>query len=287
MIMILWCSKNVIFSLTNQQHNHAKYDKSITLFSPEGDLLQVAYAQMACEKGEPLVCTISMGGILLCYKSQPSDALLDRRAVDKVSQIDDNIWLTFAGLGGDGRAMVRLGRSFCGDFRTKFGCAPSVMSLARAIGELQHGATLKGGERPFGIHVLVCGYDENSSKPVVCTIKASGEVSQWKATAIGRKRESLCRTLENVFRDDWTLKEAANYVCDILRSQTNDGNNNYCDNDKLKLKDETDDAVIDSDKFDLYVFGPKTSSANENARCQSYFSVSDASCLDEVSSNNG
>jgi 20S proteasome alpha/beta subunit len=172
-------------------------DKSINLFSPEGDLLQVGYAELASEKGSTVVCLpTSDDGIVICIESNPDfDILLDRRSADKLSKIDDNIWLTFSGLVGDGRSIVRSARSFCSSHHKIYGCSPSVSAVANHLGDIQHEATFSGGElslidecpisnlecdysgqRPLGVHALVCGFDEDGSKPRIFSVRASGKI---------------------------------------------------------------------------------------------------------------
>jgi 20S proteasome alpha/beta subunit len=131
-----------------------RYDKSISLFSPDGDLLQIKYADKAGANGLSLVCIITAANsIVLCSPALPSHNLMDRRCVDKVSKVDEGIWVAFAGLLGDGRYITRKARQFCNSYQMKFGCRPDVAALAHHIGSLQHEASVKGGKmRP---HALV------------------------------------------------------------------------------------------------------------------------------------
>jgi len=180
----------------------SRYDRSINIFSPEGDLLQVAYADIAGSKGESLVCIVTNDSCaVLCTPSPINEALLDRRSTDKVCKVDENIYAAFAGLAGDGRSLVRVARKICTNYRLKFGCSPSVQYLSKAIGEVQHEATLTGGERPYGVHMLLFGFDQNAqaASPSVFLSKASGHVSQWKAVAIGKNADKALLHMEKKF----------------------------------------------------------------------------------------
>jgi 20S proteasome alpha/beta subunit len=124
-----------------------RYDKSISLFSPDGDLLQIKYADKAGANGLSLVCIVTAANsIVLCSPSLPSHGLMDRRCIDKVSKVDEGIWVAFAGLLGDGRYIIRKARQFCNSYQMKFGCRPDVAALAQHIGSLQHEASVKGGK---------------------------------------------------------------------------------------------------------------------------------------------
>ena len=124
-----------------------RYDKSISIFSPEGELTQIKYADRAGENGLSLVCiSTTDNSIVLCTPAAPTYSLLDRRCIDKVSKIDEGIWIVFAGLVGDGRHVTLKARQFCNDFQVKFGCRPTVSAVAQHIGSLQHEVSLTGGK---------------------------------------------------------------------------------------------------------------------------------------------
>ena len=167
----------------------APYDKSARFFSPDGELMQLSYADQAGENGESLIClvTAEQSIVLVCPSlSSSSSQLLDRRCVDKISRIEDGIWIATAGLLGDTRHLVREARIFCVDQRKKFGARATVKSVASYVGRLQYESTLQGAVRPLGVHVITCGFDESLKKktsartgggnsPVVYLSRASGD----------------------------------------------------------------------------------------------------------------
>ena len=216
------------------------YDRHINVFNPDGELLQSKYAAEAANKGDTVVCLIhrrvpeinledKMGvesdnrqEILIGIASEPRDVFLDRRGVDMVNKVDENIWALCTGLAGDGRAIVRLIRKVCMNYHSKFGAAPTLEYLATIVSEMQHDFTLSGSERPYGVTVLLVGYDEGSIEPCVFQSSVDGTVTQWLATSAGRGAdeclELLCDRIvvENTAMDTQSKYEAENLVLEAL-----------------------------------------------------------------------
>lgn len=189
----------------------SRYDKDPRCFSPEGDILQLTYADRAGENGQSLVCLVTAEGsiVLVCPMEQESSRLLDHRSIDKVSRVDDGIWIASAGLLADSRQLVRQARKYCINYRARYGARPSVKSVAHHIGSLQHDASLTGGLRPFGVHLLTAGFEEKFDPagapqkiPAVYLSRASGEVTQWNAIAIGRFSGKMIQLLEDTVYAD-------------------------------------------------------------------------------------
>ena len=170
------------------QSNDKRYDKNVNLFSANGELLQVQYAKEAGLKGASILCShTSDGEVVLCIPTrEDTQTLQDRRSVDKVAKISEGMWLAFSGLAGDGRAITKSARNFCNDYQFQFGIIPTVRSVARHIGEEQHESTLTGGRRPYGVQMLLIGQEEEDGELSVYKSEPSGEVSSWKAVAIGK-----------------------------------------------------------------------------------------------------
>ena len=82
------------------------YDRHINVFDTQGELMQVRYAEEASERGETIVCLTAHENskldqdhgpnhVVLGISSKAEDILLDRPGIDKVSKVDDNIWVAW------------------------------------------------------------------------------------------------------------------------------------------------------------------------------------------------
>ena len=61
--------------------------------------------------------------------------------------------------------------------------------------------------RPFGIGLIVAGYDEIEG-PQIFQIEASGTYYSWKATALGRGGSTAKQFLEKRYTDDLDIEDA-------------------------------------------------------------------------------
>jgi 20S proteasome subunit alpha 2 len=66
--------------------------------------------------------------------------------------------------------------------------------------------TQSGGVRPFGVSLLVAGFDDEG--PQLCQIDPSGSYFSWKATAIGKNMVNAKTFLEKRYADEIELEDA-------------------------------------------------------------------------------
>ena len=67
-------------------------------------------------------------------------------------------------------------------------------------------AAESGGVRPFGVSLLLAGYDENG--PQLYQIDPSGSYFAWKASAIGKNMTNAKTFLEKRYSEDMEIEDA-------------------------------------------------------------------------------
>lgn len=184
----------------------AGYDRSITMFSPEGHLYQVDYASKIIEKGSPAVAVIYKQGIVLIADKKIHSTLIIPESVEKIFKIDNHIWTACAGLIGDGRRLVEYARQLSQENRTYFDQPIEVETLVKKIASVIQYFTQYGGGRPFGVSLIIAGFDTLGKH--IFEVEPSGAITAYKALAIGQNRQKLMDYLEKNYKDNLSLEEA-------------------------------------------------------------------------------
>jgi len=182
-------------------------DFSLTTFSPSGKLVQIEYALQAVAAGKTSLGIKATNGIVIATEKKSSSILIDSSMLDKVSIICPNIGFVYSGMGPDFRILVNSARKSAQAYWKMYGEYPPTRVLTQEIASVMQKATQSGGVRPYGVSLLVAGWDATRG-PSLYQVDPSGSFWAWKASAIGKNMVNAKTFLEKRYNDDISLEDA-------------------------------------------------------------------------------
>lgn len=182
------------------------YDRAITVFSPDGRLLQVEYARKAIDLGATALGVQCADGVVLMADRFRTDALLVDDSVKKIFQLDEHIITAAAGIISDARVLVKRVRLEAQQHKMTYGEKTDVESLVKFVADIKQAYTQYGGIRPFGISLLMGGIDKKGIHLYITD--PTGTYFKYRAKAIGSKSAEINKILEKQYKNDIKVEDA-------------------------------------------------------------------------------
>jgi proteasome alpha subunit len=187
------------------QHQMMGYDRAITMFSPDGRLLQVEYAKKTVKQGSTALGMVCKDGVLLVADKRIVDKFIIPESVEKIFMIDDHIAATASGILSDARVLIERAQLKAQQHKVTFDAPIDTVSIVKDICNLKQICTQSGGLRPFGVSLLIAGIDEEG--PKLYETDPTGIFFQYRATTIGEGDTEIEKIFEKEYRKDLTIEE--------------------------------------------------------------------------------
>ena len=204
-------------------HQLMGYDRAITMFSPDGRLLQVEYAKKTVRQGSTAIAMTCSDGILFVTDKRIVDVLVVPEAVEKVWQIDDHIGVTASGILSDARVLIERAQLRAQQNQVTFDSPIDVGSIVKDIANLKQLTTQSGGYRPFGVSLLIGGIDIDG--PKLYETDPTGIYFRYKASVIGEGEIEVENILHKEYKETMSVQECFQLALSALKRVVDKGFN--------------------------------------------------------------
>ena len=196
------------------QHQMMGYDRSSTMFSPDGRLLQVEYAKKTVKQGTTAIGIICKNGVILVADKRVSEKLIIAKSVEKIYEVDEHIAATASGILSDGRILIEKAQLLGQQHKVSYDTPVDILSLVKEICDVKQAYTQYGGARPFGVSILFAGVN---NKPELFVTDPTGIFFSYKATAIGEGEAEIKDILNKKYKDNMSLDEGIKLAVKALK----------------------------------------------------------------------
>jgi len=200
---------------TDIQHQAMGYDRTATMFSPEGTIIQVEYAEKATKWGSSSIGMVCTDGVFIIADKRIDDKLIVSKSANKVYEIDSHIIASAAGVVADARVLVERVQVLAQQHRVTYDSAIEPELVIKEIANLKQQFTQYGGARPFGVFFMLAGM--NDKKPELFVSNVSGNYFSYHANAIGENDERIKEKLREKYKHDLTIKKGVKVAIEIYK----------------------------------------------------------------------
>lgn len=154
---------------------------------------------------------------MIAAEKKLTSILVDESSIHKVDKLCEYMGVSYSGIGPDFGAVLLKARKDVAKYHATYQDRITPYYLCKQIATLFQEYTQSGGVRPFGIGLIVGGFDENN-EPQIFQIEASGAYYCWKATALGRGAKEAKQFLEKTYADDLDIGDATHTAIKALKN---------------------------------------------------------------------
>jgi len=197
------------------QHQTMGYDRTATMFSPEGTILQVEYAQKTVRLGSSSIGMACSDGVFILSDKRNPDKLVANQTSYKIYELDGHLIGAAAGIVSDARILMEKAQVLSQQHKVTYDSPIEPELVIKDIANTMQQFTQYGGARPFGVAMMVAGINDKIPELYVSDI--TGNYLLYHANAIGENDEKIKDKLRDEFKPGLTLKKGVKLALDIFK----------------------------------------------------------------------
>lgn len=200
---------------SEMQHQAMGYDRAATMFSPDGHLLQVEYAEKTVKLGSGSIGFACKDGVVIIADRRIRDKLVAPESMNKIYEIDEHVVASAAGILSDARILVEEAQVIAQQNKVTYGSPIEPILIMKRIADRKQLYTQYGGARPYGVAFLIGGVLKG--KAHLYTSDMTGHFLSYKANAIGENDEKMRELLRKDLSDELTIDEAIKFGLKVFK----------------------------------------------------------------------
>ncbi len=197
------------------QHQAMGYDRAATMFSPEGHLLQVEYAEKTVRLGSASIGLVCKDGVVIVADKRVRDKLLSPESSYKILEIDSHIIASAAGILSDVRVLIDQAQVLAQQNRVTYGSPIEPISVIRHIADKKQFFTQYGGARPYAVSLMLAGANKGKSR--LFTSDVTGNFFEYRANAIGENDEKIKEFLRKDYKEGMSVDEGIKFAFKVFK----------------------------------------------------------------------
>lgn len=205
------------------QHQAMGYDRAATMFSPEGHLLQVEYAEKTVRLGSSSLGMTCSNGVFILADRRIKDKLVAPKSANKVYEIDQHIIASVAGIVSDARVLIEKAQVLAQQHRVTYDSPIEPELAVKEMANAKQMFSQYGGARPFGVSVMTAGLNNNNPELYVSDV--TGNYLAYYANAIGENDDQIKEQLREKYKQSMNLKQGIKLAIEIFKEVQGKGFN--------------------------------------------------------------
>lgn len=135
----------------------------------------------------------------------------------RIFTVDSHCGVAYVGWDADGRPLAEVAQQECTEYRSNFGVDIPPHVLTDRLGHYMHTYTCYGSHRPWGVTLMITGFDEYEKQPFLHMVEPSGYSFRCRAGSSGKSRPAVKTEIEKLDLERMTVREGLREIARIVR----------------------------------------------------------------------